>query len=146
MELKTSFVTFVIIFCLPKVVPQSSDYNDEDFNIKAKNCQHEYGLTDGEFDEFMKRPDLPKEEPVESRRCFAECILTVENVMKDGKMDEDAIVKFVKESIEKRGGKLEEEKFRNGISACIKQSGTGKCMSGYNSWICIMRFLTEYRQ
>lgn len=42
--------------------------------------------------------------------------------MKDGKMDEDAIVKFVKESIEKRGGKLEEEKLRNGISACIKQS------------------------
>jgi hypothetical protein len=42
--------------------------------------------------------------------------------LKDGKMDEDVVVKFTQEGFERAGATLDEEKFRSGISKCIKQS------------------------
>jgi hypothetical protein len=42
--------------------------------------------------------------------------------LKDGNLDEDTVVKIVQGSFNTEGVTLDEEKFRGGISKCIKQS------------------------
>lgn len=137
---ETPVVLLTLVFWLPTVCPQSP----EDIQRETRQCQHQHGITDEEFGNIMQQRNLPKEEPIESRRCFAECVMAAEKLTKDGKLDEDAVLQVMEEGFKDAGVEMDEETIREVISDCSINRDTGKCTNVYNSWNCVTAHLLDY--
>ncbi|XP_023719062.1 uncharacterized protein LOC111870771 [Cryptotermes secundus] len=143
MGLEALFALISVLLCLQEAIPQNLENSGDPVIAEARKCRHQHGLTDEEFEEIMRQASLPKEEPIDSRRCFVECVLTSENLLKEGKLNEDQVLKFAQNSI-MNGTKPDERRIRNRISACRLQAVTGRCTAGYSAWVCVLEFLENY--
>ncbi|XP_069694867.1 general odorant-binding protein 56a-like [Periplaneta americana] len=137
--------TVLLVIGVACTVVRGSPVTSAEAEKIQEKCKEKFGLSNEDLYDATRQ--MLKGEPVdESKRCFMECVLTEQGLVKDGKLNKEAFIEEILEDADKKGIKDYERKLSAGIERCSKSGGEGKCAVSYNSWSCLLNFMVSLHQ
>ncbi|KDR15045.1 hypothetical protein L798_10948 [Zootermopsis nevadensis] len=134
MEPQMLVLALSLLCHLSDAVPTDDGFPSEDIT----SCKISSGVTDDEA-KALQESKTVQDESNDSHKCFVACLITQYGLMKDDKMDVEFLVAVMKTARPENVTTFDDQKeaeYRKNVNDCNKETGEGKCGSGYNVWKC----------